>query len=197
MYLLYTENECSSNSVIFVIDTSFSIGPSRFQLIREFTASITSVLIRNSPRNAVGVILFGNIAYIQFNLQTYTTLNELLYAIDRLPYDGGTTNTAAALNLLLSSARRGTLGIRDDSSSVAIVISDGESNNQSATLSAAASLHASNLFDVYAVGVDGANLTELEGIASNPEFVFYTSSFDYMALQQLQDRIISHLCNSK
>ena len=180
---------------MFVIDTSGSIGSARFQLIREFTANITAELLRASPSSAVGVILFDSFARIQFTLQTYTTPGSLLSAINNLPYNGGGTNTVEALTLLLSAARNGTLGLRNDSSKVAIVITDGRSSSTSATLSAAASLHASNIFDVFAVGVDRAYMPELEGIASSPEFVFFTNLFTSDGIQELQERIFPQLCN--
>ena len=190
---------CTSISVldvVFVIDTSGSIGSSRFQLIREVTANVTTELILNSPQSSVGVILFASYARIQFSLQTYTNLSSLLSAINNLPYnDGSYTDTDEALTLLLSTAQNGVLGLRNDSIKVAIVITDGESRRKAATLSAAAALHASNIFDVYAVGVDGAYLPELQGIASSPDFVFFTSSFNSSSLQQLQqDRLIPQLC---
>ena len=192
-------SRCSSNliqDVVFVIDTSGSIGSTRFQLIREFTANVTTELIRSSPRSEVGVILFSSTAYIRFSLQTYTSLSSLLLAINNLPYsDGSRTDTDEALGLLLSTAQNGLLGLRNDSLKVAIVITDGQSSDRSATLSAAAALHASNIFDVYAVGVGGANLDELEGVASNPNYVFFTSSFNGTGLQLLQSRIIPQLCD--
>ena len=201
MCLLYAGSGCiggSAQDVVFVIDTSGSIGATHFQLIREFTANITTELIRNSPNSAVGVILFDANAHIEFNLQAYTSLSALLSAINNLPYnDGGRTDTDEALTLLLSTAQNGALGLRNDSSKVAIVITDGQSSSRSATLSAASSLHAANIFDVYAVGVDGADLTELRGIASSTEFVFFTSSFNNTGLKQLVDSILSQLCNSK
>ena len=180
-----------------MIDTSGSIDSTRFQLIKEFTANATTELISSSPNSAVGVILFASSAYIHFNLQTYTTLNALLSAIDNLPYSGGGTYTDQALTLLLTTAQNGVLGLRNDSSKVAIVITDGWSSNRSATLSASSSLRASNIFDIYAVGVDGADLNELEAIASNSEFVFFTSSFDNTGLQQLLDELLQQLCNCK
>jgi len=181
---------------VFVIDASRRIRSSRFQYIREFTANITTELISNSPRTAVGVILFGSSAHIQFNLRAHTSLNTLLSAINLLPYSGGLTNTAEALTLLLSSAQNGTLGLRSDASPVAIVITNGRSTY--ATSSAAAALHASNIFDVFAVGVNRADVTELQIIASNPEFVFFTNSFNSSSLQQLhEDRILPHLCTCK
>ena len=184
--------------IVFVIDSSGSIGLSRFQLIREFTANITTELIQNSPSSAVGVILFDSFARIQFTLQTYTSLSSLLSAISNLPYnDGSRTDTDEALELLLSTAQNGVLGLRNDSSKVAIVITDGRSSSTSATLLAAAALHASNIFDVFAVGVDGAYMPELEGIASSPEFVFFTNLFTSDGIQQLQERILPQLCNGK
>ena len=183
----------SVKDVVFVIDSSGSIGADNFQLIRDFTANITTELFRSSPMSAVGVILFESTARIWFNLKTYTSLRSLLSAINRLPYrDGSSTDTDEALRLLLSSARNGRLRLRTDSSKIAIVITDGESRDESATLLAAKALHASNIFDVYAVGIYGADVDELEGIASSPEFVFYASSF--LNLQQIQKRILPQLC---
>ena len=193
-------SRCSGSllqDVVFVIDTSGSIGSSRFQLIREFTANLTIELINSSPNSAVGVILFASSAYIRFNLQTYTSLNTLLTAIDNLPYSGGGTDTAEALTLLLTAAQNGVLDFRNDSTKVAIVITDGRSSSRSATLSAAVALHASNIFDVYAVGVGGANLNELEAIASSPDFVFFTRSFDNDGLYQLLDELLQQLCSCK
>ena len=197
---MYIESKCLSNSiqdVVFVIDVSDGIDSSHFQLIREFTANITAELIRSSPRSSVGVILFATNATIQFNLQTHTSLSSLLSAINNLPYSGGGTDTAEALQLLLSTAQNGVLGLRNYSSKVAIVITDGRSSSSSATLSAAAALRASDIFDVYAVGVDGAYLPELEGIASSPELVFYENIFDSIRLQQLQSKVLLQLCNCK
>ena len=200
VYLQYIGSKCPSNVVqdmVFVIDTSGSIGSSNFQIIREFVSSIATELINNSPRSSVGVILFSSSAYIHFSLQTYTSLNALLSAIDNLPYSGGGTDTDEALELLLSTAQNGILGLRDDTNKVAIVITDGRSSDHLATLMAATALHASDIFEVYAVGVARANFTELKAIASSPEFVFFTSSFDSINLQQLVDRISFHFCSGK
>ena len=183
---------------MFVIDDSGSIGFSRFQLIREFTANIVVDVVSSSPQSRVGVILFETFARIQFNLRDHISLSTLLPAINPgLPYNnGGATNTAEALRLLLSSAQNGILGIRNGIPNVAIVITDGRSNSRSATLSAAASLHAANLFDVYAVGVDGADVSELNAIASDPEFVFFSNQFNSIGLRLLQESVIESLCST-
>ena len=179
--------------MVFVIDTSGSIGNENFQLIRNFTADITTELINESPGSAVGVILFSDNAHIEFNLTAHTSLDSSLTAIRELDYSGGRTNTAAALILLLNTAQNGELGLTNDSLNSAIVITDGQSNSLFLTSLAANALHASNIFDVYAVGVGGANRNELNRIASSSEFVFFTSSFNSDGLQQLKNELLPHL----
>ena len=183
--------------MVFVIDTSGSIGTDRFQLIREFTANVTTEIISRSPSSAVGVILFSARAHIEFNLTAHTSLNSLLSAINELPYGGANTNTSGALTLLLQTAQNGELGLRNNSLNSAIVITDGHSNNPTATISAANALHASNIFDVYTVGIKNAYISELQEIASSPEFVFFTSSFNSDGLQQLKDELLPHLCDGE
>ena len=196
-------SRCSSTlmqDVVFVIDISGSIGS---QLIREFVTNITAELVRNSPTSSVGLIAFSITAYIRFDLQTYTNLDTLLSAINRLYYIDTTSSirrssdTAEALTLLLSTAQNGKLGLRNNSAKVAIVITNGPSDSQSATSSAASALHASNIFDVYAIGIPGTYPVELETIASSPEFVFFTRSINSVGLQQLYEEIIQQLCNGK
>ena len=125
-------------------------------------------------------------------------MSTLLSAIENIPYHGGNTITADALELLLTTAENGSLGLRNNSSKIAIVITvtDWASTDSDATSLAATTLHASNIFDVYAVG---ANRLELQRIASGPEpdFVLFADSFDNADLQQLEENILPGLCISK
>ena len=45
--------------------------------------------------------------------------------------------------------------------------------------------------------IDGADVNELEAIASSPEFVFFTSSFSNTGLQQLQEVLQQLICDYK
>ena len=185
-----------------MLDRSGSISYSDFQLIKELVANITIKIFKSYPKTSVGVILFASDAHIEFNLQTYTSLSSLLSAINQLSYnDGGSTYTDEALTLLLSTAQNGILGLRQDSKKVTIIITDGISSNPSATLSAAAELHASNIFNVFTVGIGSAHLTELEAIASSPEFVFFVSILDGAGIEEVIDKFLPELihpgCNGK
>ena len=110
--------------VVFVVDTSNSIGLSKFQLVRELVANITVNLKRNSPETLFDLITFDDVARYEFNISNHTDLNTLLPAINPgLSYYGGSTNTGRALRLLLSgSTEGGFLQLRTEASHVAIVI---------------------------------------------------------------------------
>ena len=180
-----------------MVDTSSSISYSQFQLIREFIANITVEVISKSSSSAVGVILFNDTAHIEFDLKTYTNLSALLSAISQLPYSGGKTNIFNALRTLLLSGQNGLLKLRKDSSKVAVVITNEEFIGLSVTSYIAATLHDVNMFDVFAIGAEGTNLTQLQAIASSPELVFAINSFSRIALQQLQDQVIPEMYDGK
>ena len=185
---------------MFVIDTSSSIGFSRFQIIRELTENITTRLKVFSPESLVGIITFDNFPRLQFNISRHTNLATLLPAINPgLLYNRGfNTDTGGALNFLLSGGRQGGfLRLRDEASNVAIVITDGFSSSFSFLRSAAASLHAANIFDVYAIGIGGNSFSELRLIASDPSLVFSTSFLTSFTAQQLIENITEGLCSSK
>ena len=185
-----------------MVDTSRSIGSSRFQLVRELIENITINIKVNSPETLFGLITFDSYARFQFNISTHKKFSALLSAINPgIPYNyygSYTTNTASALRLLLSGGvEGGYLQLRDKTPNVAIVITDGYSSSYSSLQSAANSLHASNIFDVYAVGIGNNLYSELQLIASDPSFVFSTYSLNSLTAQLLEDDIIEQLCSSK
>ena len=196
----YAFADCTISGVkdiVFVIDTSRSSRSYQFQWIREFVDNITTSLKLNSPASSVAVILFSNTAQIQFNLKAHTNLSTLSPAINPgLPYNGSDgRDTAAALNLLLTSAQNGSLGIRNETSNIAIIITGGRSNNNHSTRLAAAALHAANIFDVYAIGYDSADINEINTIASDPNFVYFDRDFIIFNLEELQTAVGDQLCS--
>ena len=86
-------------------------------------------------------------------------------------------------------------GDRSSATNILIIVTDGQSEDQQATLQQAAALH--NLgVNVLAVGVgDSVDQTELAGIASSPYNVFTVSNFD--ALSALESTLQRAACASR
>ena len=169
-------------------------------MIREFVDNITISVKLNTLESSVGVIVFDNHARILFNLEAHFWLSSLSSAINPgLPHTKGFgRDTAAALNLLFTSAENGSLGIKKERSNIAIVITGGPSDSNISTQSAAAELHAANIFDVYAIGYNGADINELNTIASDPNFVYFTNNFhNRHNLERLLMNVTDQLCSCK
>ena len=199
---------------MFVIDTSSSIGYSRFQLVRELIENITTSIAVDSPETLFGLITFDDYARFVFNITRHTDLSTLLPAINPgLPYYRGyRTDIASALDLLLYGSADGSfLQLRNETSKVAIVITDNNydynyyyydyydyySGSSSSLQSAANSLHAANIYDVYAVGIGNNSYYELQLIASDPSFIFSTYYLYEFTAQQLVGDVMDQLCSSK
>ena len=208
MYLLCLD--CSKRvvrDVVFVIDISHDRAiMSWFESIRQFMERIIVNLKANSPETLFGLITFDRVARLEFNISNHTDLSTILTAIKlEIPYYSYyipyATNTTSALRLLLSgSVEGGFLDLRESTSKVAIVVTDGSSSSPSSLQSAANSLHAANIFDVYAVGIGTGfgSSYYLNGIlrttASDPSFVF---SSNYLNSQPLVEDVIEVMCSRK
>ena len=173
---------------MFMIDTSTKIGLTKFQLVKELVENITINIKVNSPESLFSLITFDYDARLEFNISKHTALSTLLPAINPgLPYYNTvfSTDTANALRFLLSGGGEGGfLQLRKEISNLTIVIADCHSFGLSSLRSVTDSLHAANIFDVYAVGIGGNNHDELELIASD---FFSTSSLTNFTAQQLED----------
>ena len=186
--------------VVLVLDNSFAIRSFEFPLVRQFAESISISLKIGSPNSSVGVILFDGFAQIAFDLEEHSSIETLIPAINPgLPYSGrfSSPNIADALRLLLSSSLLNSTN-EANTTSIAIVFTAGQSRSSSDTVNAAAQLHASNMYDVYAVGIASYNFFELDTIASDSSLIFTGSrSFSSFSVQQLQQFVLNRLCNGK
>ena len=193
--------DCSVNALdlYFVMDTSGSVGSSNFQLMKTFVYNIVDSFNVGSDSVRVGVMSYGSSNYYNFHLNTYSTKSSVLSAINNIPYRGGGTNTASALDGMRTVGFSTSNGARPTSQGiprVGIVITDGKSSSYSATLTAANNVHNAGII-VFAIGIAGANQNELNAIASQSSYVSFLSSFSLTLLNSLQYTISQESCVGK
>ena len=195
IYLDCGTGQTGGIDLVFVLDESGSIGAVQFDLLRRFAMQISQELDIGLQRSLVGAILFSSSPSLEFDVTQNTNQSSLQAAIANLPYRGGGTNTADALDLLRTAGQPGgALNLRDGYIHIAIVVTDGRSNSQSETINATSALHAANIYSqVYAIGVSGADINELQAIASNLSLVSFTSNFDNNTIAQLQQNVTQML----
>ena len=187
--------------LVFVLDSSGSVGSGNFALVRNFVADVIDTFEIGPDETQVGVITFSGIARTIFQLNAHSTTSTLLQAIQDIPFmddPGPSTNTADALNVLGADAFTSESGARNPGLAiprVAIVVTDGQSNiNSSQTIPNAEAVHTAGVV-VFAIGVgNSVDLGELNGIASDQSFVSLLMEFDTQELLGLQRLLSFEAC---
>ncbi|XP_059167598.1 collagen alpha-6(VI) chain-like [Physella acuta] len=186
--------------ILFVLDASGSIGSTNFKRQLSFVSNLAASFTLGPNDVRVGEVVFSNSAQKWFHLKDYTDPVALYKAILDTPYTAGATYTDKALNLVADSNMFGTAnGGRVNAPDVLVVITDGQSNNPTATAQAAASLRGQGVL-IFVVGVGstffGLNLfqedanNELLKLASSPDHVFFSNTYEVLdsVLYQLVQR---------
>ena len=183
--------------MVFVLDASGSIGSVNFERMKQTIEDIVSQLTIGPTTTRVAVVVFASSASLIFNLNRYTEKEALIEAIRDLQYTDGGTNTADALALLRLNVFAEILGVRplNESTRVAIVITDGHSNDRDATRREAEQLRNSAQFTVYAIGIGGGvGIQELINIAGNNNTVIQVENFNVEQLQELERELTREAC---
>ena len=189
--------ECDSNSldIVIILDSSGSIGSSNFQLMKTYIVNMLSGFTIGSDDTRVGVIRYSTSASIVIPLGSYNSYSQLSSAINSIDYNGGSTYTYRALNLLTTAFA--TARVDEGIPRVAIVFTDGKSSNAAVTALAARNVHNAGIY-VYSFGIgSGISSTELTAIASGQNNVFYVSSFSASNFQGVLKQLQVSTCASK
>lgn len=140
-----------------------------------------------------GVILYSTNANSIFTLNQYTTKREVLRAISELksPYGDTYTGKALAYSLDFFNPENGGRAAQQIPQ-ILMVITDGDATDRHNLVAPSIALR-DKAISVFSIGVEGANLTQLEIMAGHEKSrVFYVDNFD--ALETLYKNITHVLC---
>ncbi|CBY10837.1 unnamed protein product [Oikopleura dioica] len=158
-----TQNECTSKAldIVFVVDESGSVGPDNFDLVKQFLIDYAqdSNIAANATRIAIRT--YSTYSDLDFSLNDFKTSN-IIFEINNLVHESGGTNTADAITNGLNDFGND----RSESVKIMVTITDGQSNYD--RVKAAADLLKADPRNIqsFAIGIDGANMAELQAIAT-------------------------------
>ncbi|XP_054064134.1 collagen alpha-3(VI) chain isoform X6 [Rissa tridactyla] len=153
--------------IIFLVDSSWSIGKEHFQLVREFLYDVIKALDVGGNDFRFALVQFSGNPHTEFQLNTYPSTRDVLSHIANMPYMGGGTKTGKGLEYLIENHLTKAAGSRASEGvpQVIIVLTDGRSQDDVALPS---SVLKSARVNMFAVGVQDAVEGELKEIASEP-----------------------------
>uniref|UniRef100_F1KPJ6 Transmembrane cell adhesion receptor mua-3 n=1 Tax=Ascaris suum TaxID=6253 RepID=F1KPJ6_ASCSU len=165
--------------LMFLVDGSGSIGSYVFKHeVLRFVKEFVELFDIGLDNTRVGLIQYSDQIRHEFDLSQYRDKASVIQAISQVHYLTGLTRTGAAIQHMVMegfSERRGARAESDDVARVAIVITDGRSqDNVTEPAIAARRLHV----NMFAIGVtDHVLASELESIAGSPSRWFYVDRF--------------------
>lgn len=144
-------------------------------------------------KTTVGVSTFSDDFRLVFNLNDFTTKEDILGAVDNVPYLRGGTDTGFALKNIREYGFR---LARSNVAHILIVVTDGLSRDPSDTLLQASLLKEIGI-NIFAIGVGPfIDKKELISMASSPtedlNFVFDVSTYD--ALKSVENLLAKRTC---
>ncbi|KAK3581965.1 hypothetical protein CHS0354_023436 [Potamilus streckersoni] len=179
--------------IMFVLDVSSSIWFKDFKTQMNFVKDVVDIFDVNSGKAQVGIITFSDYAEVEFRLGQHKTKKTLMEAIDMVEYRGGSTNTSHALQLLRGLFKPGS-GSRQGVAHIAIVVTDGQSQDPQATQNMAMLAHDEGIY-VFAIGVgNNSDIQELQSIASEPSGQYMYMVNGYKALRSIQSILAYKAC---
>ncbi|KAM6984915.1 collagen alpha-1(XIV) chain [Aplochiton taeniatus] len=179
--------------IVFLVDESWSVGQASFSKIKEFVGAIISSFqdkVIGETGIRFGVTVYGDIPRMRIALTDYSTLDEVLAALRNLPFEGGASRTGDALQFLSEYAFSPVIA-RDNTPKIAVLITNGRSDDQ---VDGPAKTVDNNGISLYAVGVRGADESELRRIVTEPHEEHLLLSADFSLLTALLPKLSRRLC---
>uniref|UniRef100_A0A158RCP8 VWFA domain-containing protein n=1 Tax=Thelazia callipaeda TaxID=103827 RepID=A0A158RCP8_THECL len=166
--------------LMFLIDGSGSIGSYVFKNeVLRFVKEFVELFDIGLENTRVGLIQYSDQIRHEFDLNQYTDKTSVINAISQIQYLTGLTRTGSAIQHMITegfSERRGARTKGDDVTRVAIVITDGRSQDN--VTEPALNTRNSNV-NMFSVGVtDHVLASELELIAGSPSRWFHVDKFN-------------------
>ncbi|XP_077781469.1 matrilin-3 [Podarcis muralis] len=190
------EGICRSRPIdlAFIIDSSRSVRPQEFEKVKTFLAKLIEALDVGERATRVAVVNYASTVKIEFNLQKYFDKASMKNAIYHIhPLSVGTM-TGLAIQTAINEVFTRDGGARDSSHDVpkvVIIVTDGRPQDQ--VHEVAYKARASGI-EIYAVGVDRADMEFLRLIVSEPvnEHVSYVET--YGVIEKLASKFRKTFC---
>ncbi|XP_030006171.1 collagen alpha-1(VII) chain isoform X2 [Sphaeramia orbicularis] len=179
--------------IVFLVDESWSVGQTSFSNVKDFISAIVSSFqdsLVGAEGVRFGVTVFGDVPRMHIALTDYSTLEEILKAIRDLTYKGGARKTGDALQFLVETAFSPVI-TRDHAPKITVLITNGRSEDQ---INAAARGVADNGISLFAVGVRGADASELKRIVSEPPEEHLLLDAEFSHLETILPKLSRRLC---
>ncbi|XP_031760285.1 collagen alpha-1(XXI) chain isoform X1 [Xenopus tropicalis] len=180
------------NDLVFIVDGSWSVRYKDFDTAKNWLLNITSSFDIGPSYTQVGVVQYSDFPQLEIPLGHNTSYQQLLSALKSIKYLGGNTNTGRAIKFATEEVFPTSKRLNVSKNKIAIVITDGKSQDNVVNISSSARAQGIILF---AVGV-GSEITksELVAIANMPSTHYVLYAEDYTTIDRIKETMRQKIC---
>ncbi|RUS89867.1 hypothetical protein EGW08_002397 [Elysia chlorotica] len=183
--------------IVFINDASGSVGSDNFQKTLVFIENVVKGLVIGPYDAQIGSVTFESSVHLEFHLNTYSNQQDVVNRVRKTKFTSGGTNTHLGIEYALGTSFTKANGMRTYAAQIAIVITDGDSNDKSATAASAKRMRDKGI-TVFSIGVgDGPDQAELRAIASDPDNTHVFSVNNFNSLNQIKAALQQRACEAK
>ncbi|XP_064506672.1 matrilin-3 [Pseudopipra pipra] len=180
--------------LVFIVDSSRSVRPEEFEKVKVFLSEMIDTLDVGERTTRVAVMNYASTVKVEFPLRTYFDKASLKEAVSRIEPLSAGTMTGLAIQTAMDEVFTEEMGTRPATLNipkVVIVVTDGRPQDQVQEVAASARRAG---IEIYAVGVDRADMQSLRIMASEPldEHVFYVET--YGVIEKLTSKFRETFC---
>ncbi|NWT52936.1 COSA1 protein, partial [Erythrocercus mccallii] len=187
--------------LVFVIDSSESVGPDNFNIIKTFMKTFIDKVSADRATTRIGIINFSHRVDLVSSLKQYTGKEYLKSAVDKMPYLGEGTYTASAIQEAMHLFQAARPAVRK----VAVVITDGQADTRDKVRldTVVREAHATDI-EIFVIGIVQRTdlhyddfLKEMQLIATDPDEEHVYQIDDFMTLSALENKLITKICENE
>ncbi|NXW07644.1 MATN3 protein, partial [Fregetta grallaria] len=180
--------------LVFIIDSSRSVRPEEFEKVKIFLSKMIDTLDVGERTTRVAVMNYASTVKIEFPLRTYFDKASMKEAVSHIEPLSAGTMTGLAIQTAMDDVFTEEMGTRPATFNipkVVIVVTDGRPQDQVQDVAARARTAG---IEIYAIGVDRADMQSLRIMASEPldEHVFYVET--YGVIEKLTSKFRETFC---
>lgn len=183
--------------LVFVIDSSESVGPENFEVVKDFVNALIDRVSVSRETSRIGVVLYSHVDMVVVSLSDQSSQEDIKAAVKRMPYMGEGTFTGSAIHRANELFQASRPGVRR----VAVVLTDGQADPRDVMQfeETATEAHDEGI-EMFVIGVANKTdplyrefLAEMNVIASDPdeEHVYLIEDFRTLPSKQIMSHCFS------
>uniref|UniRef100_A0A8B9GLI6 Collagen type XXVIII alpha 1 chain n=1 Tax=Astyanax mexicanus TaxID=7994 RepID=A0A8B9GLI6_ASTMX len=184
--------------LVFVIDSSESVGPENFEVVKDFVNSLVDRVSVSREVTRVGVVVYSYIDMVVVDLLQLFDQARVKAAVRNMPYLGEGTFTGSAIRRATGLFQASRPGVKR----VAVVLTDGLADRRDRVPlgEAVEEAHAADI-EIFVIGVMNRGdpryqqfENEMNYMASYPNEEHVHLINDFISLSTLESKLLSHIC---